>query len=167
MKRALVLAGLIALGFTVAANEVVAKDGRAEGKGQGPRISFSELDSDGDGKITVEELQARQVARLAEADANSDGFLSAEELAAQMQGREAERAEKRIGRMIERLDSDGDGQLSLEEAQARNDGRHMIDRLDADKDGAVSEAEFAEARGMRGQGKGGPGGKERGAPKSE
>lgn len=163
MKQALVLAGLIALGFTITAGDVAAKEGR----GQGARISFSELDSDGDGKITVEELQARQVAQLTEADANSDGFLSAEELVAQMQGRDAERAERRIARMIDRLDSNDDGQLSLEEAQARNDDSRMIDRLDADKDGAVSEEEFAEARGKRGHGKGGFGGKDRGAPRSE
>ena len=47
------------------------------------------------------------------------------------------------GRMLERLDLDGDGAISRDEARAFGDGRFQ--RWDRDSDGAVTEAEMIEA----------------------
>lgn len=163
MKRAVVLASLIALGFAAAGTSVVAKGDR----GGAPRIQFEEVDANADGQITLEELQAHRVAQFNEADTDSDGFLSAEEMMQRQEVNESARAERRMARMMERMDADGDGQISLEETQARGDGSRMIDRLDRDDDGAVSAEEFAQALGRGGPGKKGHGGGERGQPRSE
>ncbi|MEJ6389325.1 EF-hand domain-containing protein [Gymnodinialimonas ulvae] len=119
---------------------------------EGPRMMFEELDADGNGSVTLEEVQAAGEGRFARADADGDGALSRAELIAQGQ----DRVEARVDRMLERLDNNGDGQLTqaeLEEAREGRGGRfgrggpspeRMFDRLDADGDGAVTEAEFDE-----------------------
>jgi hypothetical protein len=52
------------------------------------------------------------------------------------------------GHLLERADTDGDGRVSRDEAQAAASARtlEMFDRLDQDKDGYVTQAEIAAAR---------------------
>lgn len=121
--------------------------------GQPPRMIFEELDADGNGAVTLDEMQAAGQARFAEADTDGDGALSRDELIARSQAR----IESRVDRMLERLDSDGDGLLSMAELDAAREGRdgrgprhgrrgpnpeRIFERLDADGDGQVTEAEF-------------------------
>lgn len=113
----------------------------ASGEGKGPRHSFEQLDTNGDGQLTRDEMQAHMKARFDAADTNGDGVMSLEE----MQARGQERAAKRATKMIERLDTDGDGGVSFDEAQARRGGK-MFERADTDGDGAISKAEFDTAR---------------------
>ena len=118
--------------------------------GEPPRLIFQELDADGNGEVTLEELQAAGEARFARADTDGDGALSRDELLAQGQAR----AEARVDRMLERLDANGDGQLTVAEMEEAREGRgfgrrgpnpeRMFERLDADGDGSVTEAEFDE-----------------------
>lgn len=140
-------AGLLALMIPAA---LAAPAAAQEAGGEPPRMIFEELDADGNGAVTLEELQAAGEARFAQADTDGDGALSRDELLA----RGAERAEARVDRMLERADADGDGlltQAELEEAREGRGGRHgrggpnperMFERLDADGDGSVTEAEF-------------------------
>jgi Ca2+-binding EF-hand superfamily protein len=113
--------------------------------GAGP--VFEEMDLDGDGKLTLEEVQGAPEAQFAAADANDDGTLDRDELIAAA----AERVSRRVDLMIERADTDGDGSISAEEiAEMREDRRQrglerMFSRFDADGDDAVTEAEFEEA----------------------
>lgn len=123
----------------------------AQEAGSSPtRPAFSELDTNGDGALTLEELQAIGSNRFAQADADGDGVLTRDELIA----RAAERHADRIDRLIERADSDGDGQLTMAELEEAREGRtrgrgrnpeRMFERIDTDGDGAISEAEFEEA----------------------
>ena len=120
--------------------------------GMGERPSFTELDSDGDGSITIAEVKARSTARFAESDTDGDGKLTAEEMTAAMAARSAERAASRMAQMIEWRDTDGDGALS--EAEMPGDsGQRMFMMLDADEDGAISAEEFSamEERGRKGR----------------
>ena len=60
---------------------------QADDRGAGPmggmeRPTFGELDSDGDGNITIAEVKARAAARFADNDADGDGKLTVEELTA-------------------------------------------------------------------------------------
>ncbi len=115
---------------------------------------FASLDVDGDGAITLEELQAAGAARFAETDANGDGALSQDELIAQMSGR----AERGVTRMIERLDENDDGVLQQSELEDRGAKRleRLIERADTNDDGVVSEEEFEQVK-DRGGRRGGDG----------
>lgn len=122
----------------------------------GPRqMIFADLDVDGSGTVTLEELQAAGQGRFVRADANGDGALSRDELLDQSRAR----AEASVDRLLERADTDGDDQLTQAEMEAAREARgerrgrgrsermpeRMFERMDADGDGAVSEAEFNEA----------------------
>lgn len=158
MKRIAILSALTALviaGGTVSAlaHDRNGEDGQGRKGPKGPQIPFAELDADGDGKVTQAELDAHFAAHFATIDTDGNGTLSAEELAAEAQGKNAERMAKRTARMMERMDANGDGVLSLEEMQPKN-GDKMFARLDTDGDGAISEAEFEAMKAHRGKGHG-------------
>lgn len=144
MNRALILSGVVVVALGATSLAVYAK-------GMGPRgpmpMEFSELDLNGDGQITRDEMQARGEQRFKDADTNGDGFLSMDEMKAQMIKEMEARADKYGARMMERKDANGDGQLSLEEmrpTEKRQD--KMFSRFDSDGDGVISEAEFNAAK---------------------
>jgi len=92
-------------------------------------------------------MKAHADARRASLDNDGDGLLSLEELTARGQ----ERAAKRAERMMSRLDTNGDKQLSQEElAAVERRGDKRFDRVDADGDGQISRAEFDEMADKRG-----------------
>ena len=114
------------------------------------RPAFSTLDTDGDGSVTLAEMQARGDARFAEVDTDGDGGLSEAELTASAN----DRATDRVTRMLEEHDANGDGVLQPSEMPQRSDDRtaRMFEHVDADSDGAITEAEFEAAKdGMGGR----------------
>ncbi len=153
MKRATLISTAAALSILAGAVGVHAS-GRdvMHGGDHGPRFSFEEVDTNADGKVTPEEMQARMQARFSEADTDGDGKLSADEMFARAQTARAERMKKGITRMIEKRDTDGDGFLSIEEMGPKAGMKaRFFEKLDADKDGAVSAEEFARMKEMRGK----------------
>ena len=117
----------------------------ARGMGAGvPMMSFEELDADGNGEISREEITNRAEARFNAADTNGDGLLSKEEMVAAAQAR----VEGRVTRMIDHMDKDGDGSVSLEEIPMHGDkrgpdrGAMMFGATDSDGDGVISQQEF-------------------------
>lgn len=136
----------------------------ARGMPGGERPAFGDVDANADGEVTPAELQAygetRKTARFDEMDANGDGALSAAELDTAHEARAASRS----SRIVERLDTDGDGLVSREEMEARADhhggrghgrggdraerseGRGMgergFSRADADGNGTLSAEEW-------------------------
>lgn len=111
--------------------------GGGEGRGAMMLEKFDAIDADKDGKVTQEELAAHRAAEFAAADSNKDGALSAEELQAQML---AEMLARHSARMIENLDDDGNGSLSVEE-MGEGPMAGNFARIDSDNDGAISKAE--------------------------
>lgn len=107
-------------------------------------VDFETLDSNGDGKITKAELEARGAARFAKLDTDGDAAVSAAELEAHLQ----ERAKDNAARMMEKLDADGDGKLTQAEMESRRHrgGGRMFSRMDANDDGAISKEEFDAAK---------------------
>jgi Ca2+-binding EF-hand superfamily protein len=125
-------------------------------------VEFGALDTNGDGGLTLEEMQAAAAARFAAADTDGDGGLSAAEMLAQREADNTERAERRAARMIERLDENEDGLVQIEElAEARRPLDRMFERVDTDEDGVISQAEFDDAREHMGERRHGHGGDRR------
>lgn len=152
-RKELHMSTLKALGLAliIPAGLVLALPAAAQGFG-GPRgeMVFAELDANGDGVLTQDEVLA-QDRGIAAADVDGDGLASRDELLAHA----ADRAETRIDRLLEVVDTDGDGAVSQAEMDAHQDARHqerrarmverVFDRMDADGDGALSAEEFEEA----------------------
>ena len=122
-----------------------ATTGHGEGRPQG-RMGW--MDTDRDGAIERSELGVRQAERLHGADKNGDGVLSREEVEAMVLNQIAER---RARRMMNRLDVDGDGKVTLAEIDRMRDKRFAV--MDLNDDGRIDTRELGEIhRGVEGYG---------------
>ncbi len=128
MAAAAVIAGVLAGGVALA--------------GQG---KFSRADKDGDGKVSVAEIDERHKEFLAQADADKDGFVTEAEMAALRDSHEADMKAKRFP------DANKDGfvdKVEFDEAQ-----RARFAELDKNSDGRISEDEMRAGH-HRGPGRG-------------
>ena len=130
---ALVLVGATAIG----AGAVMAKPG-----GHGPRASFEELDADKNGEVTQVEMETMRTRQFAKVDTDGDGKLTLEEITAHRAAKVGDRA----ARMLERFDANKDGALSQDELPGPKRQGTVFERLDADKSGGISREEFQAAR---------------------
>lgn len=167
-KTVLMLTVAPALALAVAAGAVQARGpgehDRMGGRPAAMMPDFATLDTDGDGKITRAELDARRADRQKAMDADGDGFVTLEEMKAHAAAEAAARAETMAARMFERADADKDGKLSVTELDAASPRRQagldrMFARIDQDGDGAISQAEYDRMaarmqEGRRGHGEG-------------
>jgi Ca2+-binding EF-hand superfamily protein len=157
MKTTALMAAIVA-GFGLVATGAQAQD----------RPDFATLDADGNGQITLSELESQGAQRFATTDTDGDGVLSEAELLAQAEARSEGRAAKMVERMLAHLDENEDGQIQESELPEPNSDRveRRFDRVDSDDDGSISEEEFDAAadrgRGDRDGGRGGKHGEGRG-----
>lgn len=166
-KMTLTMASVLAL--AVAAGAVQAQD-RAPAPGK-PVFEgmISQLDTDGDGKISRAEFEAPRLERLKAMDPNGDGILTLEEMKTQAVEQAVKRAEAMAERRFKALDVDGDGKVTAAEALLAQDGKDRpghdlmaFERMDTDKDGYLSTEELRQHKpkpGPRGEHKRGPHGK--------
>lgn len=148
MTRKILMAGLAAAVLAGTVMPAQAQMGKMGEKRMQHR--FEEIDADGDGRITQEEMAGHMQARFEGADSDGDGQLSRDEILARMQQRQAERMARMADHMLERHDANGDGLLSPDEMRAPAKGG-MFERMDADGDGAISKEEFASMRERHGK----------------
>jgi Ca2+-binding EF-hand superfamily protein len=133
MKKALLLACVLGLGGGSVA--------LAHGGLHGP---FARIDADGDGKVTLAEMQKMAGDHFAQVDANKDGRVTKEELASFGEQMRSKHEGDRSARMDERFaerDTNKDGKLSRQEVQRMPD--QFFARVDTNKDGFLSKEELA------------------------
>jgi Ca2+-binding EF-hand superfamily protein len=107
-------------------------------------------DTDGDGRVSRAEATTAGSQRSGEwfdkVDLDKDGYVTQEELKQARQTRHDSRRDAMKARMDERFqeaDANGDGQLSLDEAQAKMPRlAERFTTLDADKNGMLSKDEL-------------------------
>ncbi|MBW3097574.1 EF-hand domain-containing protein [Pseudohoeflea coraliihabitans] len=95
------------------------RNGRHERRGAMIEQILNKVDSDGDGKVTLEEAQEHHAEMFAGIDADSDGSVSRDE----MRDWHKSRAEDRRAEVFAKADKDGDGSLSLEEFSELRESR--------------------------------------------
>ena len=131
MKTITTLSSAIILSLTV--NVAIAGPGGPGGPGPGPLLM--DFDTNQDGSITSDEVQAVLTERFTAADTNGDGLLTQDEMSIAHEQLRKEAAAKHFAG----LDTDGSGLVSLEEFQATMPpfgGKHgggaerMFSRLD-------------------------------------
>lgn len=120
---------------------------------------FMEIDENGDGQITVNELakaiersgdrprfdELRELMKAADADGN--GTLSYNELVLSCVQRKLSQNEERLWNAFRKLDLNGDGKVSAQEIEKvlgaqREDVKKMIAEIDANGDGEIDFDEF-------------------------
>ena len=138
MKNKTSISAIAGVALLVAATSASAK---------GARVTFEELDIDGDGQLTMIEITEHRMMNFSMSDADGDGNLSVEEMQAAAQVR----ANERVTKMFEKFDANADGVLSEDELPKPRRASKMFERLDDDGNGSISEQEFADAKGRMGR----------------
>ena len=133
---------LILLSLTAAVASVHAADNRPDMPGK-PK-SFAELDSDGSGYLTEDEVADDPFLadKFSELDTNSDGSLSESEF------KKAAKGGPGNGKppSFSDLDSNGDGEISESEAASDRFLSERFSELDSDGSGTLSEEEMRPPR---------------------
>jgi len=151
MKKVLVLAAVSATLLGSVAFAAGQGKGNMGGMGMAggqrmAQLSFADLDTNGDGQLTLDELTARPADHFASADANGDGGLSADEMTEMMLSQMQDRIATMAAQMVTRLDANKDGLVQANEMKPMgNEGaglERMFSIMDVNGDGAVSEEEF-------------------------
>jgi EF hand len=96
------------------------------------RIIFMQVDANGDGSVTQDEIDSFRATKISEADVSGDGGLSIEEFDTLYR----EFTRERMVDAFQQLDADGDGAIVEEEMDRRFGG--IVERMDRNDDGALS-----------------------------
>jgi len=143
-NRILLVTAILAIGGSAALGGVsyAGRDGggwKRHHMGMGHHRSHGMLekfDTNGDGKVTKEEIEAAQADLLARYDADNKGGLKLEEF----EGVWLELTRERMVDRFQDLDADGDGTVTKAEIDRKL--ARMMQVMDRDGDGAISADDF-------------------------
>lgn len=103
--------------------------------------STAKMDTNGDGKVSLQEMQAKKVAKTMRFDSNGDGRLTKAEYSATMmkrfeaKGMDAARAQAKIDKLFAKTDLNGDGFISPDEIKQATARRFA--KIDSDGSGYI------------------------------
>ena len=126
-----------ALAMAAAGGFALPSVARADNEGR-----FESMDTNHDGKISMEEHAVAASKMFDKMDANKDGRVTAAEMEAAhkaITGHKAEKGEMTAVEKIRMIDTNGDGVLTEEEHV--NGARTMFEKLDINGDGFLTKAE--------------------------
>jgi Ca2+-binding EF-hand superfamily protein len=133
---------------------VFARGGHGMGMDSERMAEFiAQYDSNQDGTVTAEEIQAARAAEFQQADTNANGILELRELQADMESKHAEQQATHFAQ----IDTDENSQLSAEEFQNAHSGQDtgiaatLFGLADQDKNGTLTQEEFATLRSPEGR----------------
>ena len=137
MKIALAFAALAGVAGTAAIAAERDGFGRDGMRGFGMMQHFDSADADSSGDVTLEEFTAAVGGKLGNVDADGNGTMTVEEVADAI---ERMRNLRRAEHIVNRLDADNDGSLSVAEFDAAQE--RIFARLDRNNDGKIEEDEL-------------------------
>jgi Ca2+-binding EF-hand superfamily protein len=105
--------------------------------------AFNFIDSNKDGRITLEEITPRAEKRVLRLDMDKDGTVTATEIDTYL----AKGVERRKTRLLSNLDADKDGKIAQQEVDRFIEA--LFNDADSDHDGAVTLAEARVKAGKR------------------
>ncbi|WP_120495756.1 EF-hand domain-containing protein [Kiloniella sp. EL199] len=126
-KKTLIVAGSIA--FLTAGAAFAAGGGKW-------KKNFEEVDANGDGQITQQEIANAQATKFSQADLNNDGSISLTEMQEAITKHIAERTKRKFDKM----DADNSGGITAEEFNSRIN--KMVEHLDRNNDGIITQDEM-------------------------
>ncbi|MGI9381588.1 MAG: EF-hand domain-containing protein [Methyloligellaceae bacterium] len=140
-KQLRLAGGLALLVSVVVMADTASADRRGGHRGHSIERLLERFDTDKDGKLTQEELDAARKDLLANHDADKDGSLSLKEFESLW----IEVMRRRMVRGFQRLDGDGDAAVTLEEFL--KPFAHTVEVMDRNGDGVVSRSDRRRHRG--------------------
>lgn len=93
---------------------------------------FQRMDADSDGRVSVAESEAFRAKRFERLDANADGSVTMQEIRDGRERKRTERMEKRFGN----LDANGNGTVEKSEFDAM--AHRRFERMDSNSDGVLT-----------------------------
>lgn len=143
LTAAIAVAGMLGTGYAAYADG--GRHGPRHGFGFGPGFHrgfglMEQLDTNKDGKLTQAEIDQARKDRLAKFDTDKDGKLSL----AEFQALWLDMTRKRMVDAFQRLDDDGDAQVTESEYLAPTE--RLVARMDRNDDGALSRDDMRRPR---------------------
>ena len=132
LVKVLLVTGLAALSVSAWAGSGKYSDGK------GRFMGF--FDTNGDGVVTMDEFNAAAASRFDKMDADKNGVVTEEEFRAYIGQKRSERRERKF----QIMDSNGDGQISMDEyiSYKQKRAESKFQRMDTNNDGIVSKDEY-------------------------
>lgn len=109
------------------------------------KAHLAEVDTDGNGKVSKAEAEAAREAHFKSADVDGNGSVSLEEFEAMSE----RRRKMKLKHKFERSDKNNDGVLTSDELGSRRGGH--FEKMDTDGDGEISRDERKAAHKMMGK----------------